>query len=235
MRALLLAAGLGTRLRPITHAVPKCLIPIKGEPLLKIWLENLSRAGMGPFLVNTHYLAEQVNAYLQVSPFANQVTLVHEENLLGTAGTLIANLNFFDGEDCMLIHADNFCLAGFSAFARAHRERPPECLMTMLTFRSDAPSQCGIVELDKRDVVTHFHEKVAAPPGNLANGAIYCLSREMLKILRTEMMTVKDFSTEVLPRFMGRIFTYKTDSVLIDVGSPTAYRKANRWDHPQVI
>mgnify|MGYP003956646267 CR=1 FL=1 len=66
MRAMLLAAGLGTRLQPITDKIPKCLVPIKGKPLLQIWLERLAQVGIGPFLINTHYLAEQVEAFIEL-------------------------------------------------------------------------------------------------------------------------------------------------------------------------
>lgn len=227
MRAILLAAGLGTRLRPLTNTIPKCLVPIKGEPLLGIWLERLAQAGMGPFLVNTHYLAEQVEAFIAASPHRKQVRLVHESSLRGTAGTLITNLDFFQGEDGMLIHADNFCLADIRAFVQAHRQRPPECMMTMMTFRTDTPSTCGIVELDERGVVIGFHEKVANPPGNLANGAVYILSSELLESMGTELRTVKDFSTEVLHRFVGRIYSYQTSEIFLDVGTPESYAKAN--------
>ena len=134
MRALLLAAGLGTRLRPLTKTIPKCLVPIKGKPLLEIWLEGLTEAGVGPFLVNTHYLACQVEDYVNSSQYRNVLTIANEPDLLGTAGTLMKNLDFFQGEDGMLIHADNYCLADLSAFQQAHRDRPNGCLMTMMTF-----------------------------------------------------------------------------------------------------
>jgi mannose-1-phosphate guanylyltransferase len=107
MRAILLAAGLGTRLRPLTGQIPMCLVPIKGKPLLERWLESLTKAGVGPFLINTHYLAAQVEEFIESSSYKDQVTLVHEHMLRGTAGTLIANLDFFQGEDGFLIHADN--------------------------------------------------------------------------------------------------------------------------------
>ena len=93
MRALLLAAGLGTRLRPITDTIPKCLVPINGAPLLQIWLERLTEAGIGPFLINTHYLEEQVKTFLEESAFLERAKLIHENYLLGTAGTLIENLD----------------------------------------------------------------------------------------------------------------------------------------------
>ena len=228
MRALLLAAGLGTRLRPLTDTIPKCLVSIKGQPLLDIWLGRLTQAGIGPFLINTHYLAEQVEAFIGANPYRERVKLVHEHEMQGTAGTLIANLNFFQGQDGLLIHADNYCLADFTAFQQAHHNRPPECLMTMMTFRTDAPSSCGIVELDDRGVVIGFHEKVAKPPGNLANGAVYILSAELLKRMGTDLHAMKDFSTEVLNRFVGRIYSYETLEAFLDVGTPENYRKANK-------
>jgi mannose-1-phosphate guanylyltransferase len=227
MRALLLSAGLGTRLRPLTETTPKCLVPVKGQPLLGIWLRQLSNAGIGPFLINTHYLAAQVKAYIDGSAFGESVTLVHESELLGTAGTLLANLEFFDCQDGFLIHADNYSRADLTKFVEAHHERPHGCVMTMMTFRSDNPSSCGIVELDGRGVVIGFHEKVKSPPGNLANAAVYIISTEMMEILRADFQRVSDFSTEVLPYFQGRIFTYQTPEAFYDVGTPENYAAAN--------
>lgn len=227
MKAILLAAGFGTRLRPLTNTIPKCLVPIKGKPLLQIWIERLIGSGIGPFLINTHYLSEQVNTFIGSSPFKDKVTLMHENKLLGTAGTLIGNLDFFQGEDGMLIHADNYCLADFNAFVQAHLHRPPECVITMMTFQTDDPENCGIVELDNRGVVLGFHEKVKSPPGNLANGAVYILSAGLLNSLSNELHSVTDFSTQVLHRFLGRIYTYETPEVFLDVGTPQTYTKAN--------
>jgi mannose-1-phosphate guanylyltransferase len=229
MRAILLAAGFGTRLRPLTNRMPKCLVPIKGRPLLEIWLKRLTEAGIGPFLINMHYLAEQVQVFIESSPHRDQVTLVYEHELLGTAGTLIANLDFLQGEDALLIHADNYCLADFRAFMTAHKQRPPNCVMTMMTFRTNNPSSCGIVELDERDVVVGFHEKVAKPPGNLANGAIYILSAELLMMMEgNDLCSAKEFSTEVLERFVGRIYAHETTENFIDIGAPESYASVNK-------
>ena len=227
MRAILLAAGLGTRLRPMTITIPKCLVSIHEKPLLQIWLENLSHYGIGPFLVNTHNFQEQVEEFLKNNTFEDQVFLTHETELLGTAGTLVKNLGFFQGEDGLLIHADNYCLANFKDFIQVHRQRPANCVFTMMTFRTDNPSSCGIVELDERGVVIGFHEKVKTPPGNLANGAIYLLSTEFLKSLGSDYQDASDFSTEIIHQFFGRIFSYETEELFIDVGSPESYHKAN--------
>lgn len=227
MKALLLAAGFGTRLRPLTDTVPKCLVPIKGQPLLYIWLHQLDDAGCGPFLINTHYKSEQVDTYLATSAYRTRATLAYEPVLLGTAATLIAHLDFFDGEDGLLIHADNYCLADFGAFIQAHRERPAHCLMSMMTFRTDNPSSCGIVTLDENNIVVGFEEKQENPSGNLANGAIYILSAELLKNLKQGNSGITDFSTQVLPTLLKRIYAHETSAQLIDIGTPTAYAKAN--------
>jgi mannose-1-phosphate guanylyltransferase len=227
MRALLLAAGLGTRLRPLTDTIPKCLVPIKGQALLDIWLERLTQTGIGPFFVNTHYLSEQVQAFVAASSYRDQVTLAYEKELQGTSGTLIANLNFFENQDGLLIHADNYCVADFRAFVKAHQQRPPGCVMTMMTFRTETPQSCGIVELDGRGVLVGFHEKVANPPGNLASCAIYLLSAELLRAMAAEFCTTTDFSTEVLPHLVGRVFTYETKEFFLDIGTPENYALAN--------
>ena len=227
MKTILLAAGLGTRLRPLTDNIPKCLVTIKGKPLLQIWLERLTNSGLDHFLINTHYLSNQVNDFINGSKFKNNCILKNESTLLGTAGTLLSNLNFIGEEDCMLIHADNYCLADFKEFIKSHNQRPSYCLMTMMTFQTDTPSSCGIVELDDNNIVIGFHEKVKHPPGNLANGAIYILSSELLKIVKEKYATATDFSTEILHHFLGKIYTYETNDLFMDIGTPEAYKIAN--------
>ena len=225
MRAILLAAGYGTRLRPMTNTIPKCLLPINGTPLLEIWLDNLSRAGIGPFLINTHYLADQVETHFRTSLHKHEVTLVYEPELLGTAGTLLANIDFFQEEDGLLIHVDNFSLCDLAKFVKAHQERPADCLMTMLTFCTDDPPSCGIVEVDERGVLMRFHEKVTHPPGKMANGAVYILSKEFIRDVSSRADNVRDISTQLIGQYLGRIYTYYTDAAHIDIGTPEAYLK----------
>ncbi len=229
MKVLLLAAGLGVRLRPLTDTVPKCLVPIGGKPLLEIWLDSLVEAGLGPILINTHYLETQVERFVEKSRHRDQVVLVSEPVLLGTAGTLRANLNFFENRGGLLIHADNYCLADINDFLAAHQRRPSSCLMSMMVFRTDQPSLCGIVEHDDQKVVVNFHEKVSRPPNNLANGAVYIFSPEFVKELSTPAYeSIADFSTEVIPRFLGRIYAHEISELFLDIGTPINYEYANR-------
>lgn len=227
MRTILLAAGFGARLRPLTHSIPKCLVPVKGKPLLGIWLERLTNQGYGPFLVNTHYLSQQVEAFIAGSPYRQQVTLMNEPRLLGTAGTLISNLPFLQGNDGLLAHADNYCLADFGAFREAHLKRPTGCDITMMTFLTNNPSSCGIVEVDAEGIVRGFHEKVTDPPGNEANGAIYLLSAKAQVEILQRWPEADDFSNGILPHFVGRIYSYRTREAFVDIGTPESYAFAN--------
>jgi len=227
MRAILLAAGFGTRLRPMTDSTPKCLVPINGKPLLQIWLERLTADGIGPFLVNTHYLSEQVEQFIKESEFRDQVEIVYEPKLLGTGGTLIKNIEFFQGKDGLLIHADNYCLADFNAFIAAHENRPNICKMTMMTFLTDDPSSCGIVEIDEEGIVIGFHEKVEQPPSNFANGAIYILSHDLIELVASKFNKILDISIELLPNLIHEIYTYETKNIFMDIGTIRNYDKAN--------
>ena len=183
MKAMILAAGRGTRLRPFTDQLPKCLMPINGRPILEWWLSRLIDIGIEGVLINTHYRADQVNRYLSTSRFGSYVDVVFEPTLLGTAGTVVKNKDFFSGEDGMLLHADNFCLADLAEFISAHKNREPNTLITMMTFLSNRPSESGIVEVDESGVVIGFYEKAKKPPGSLANGAVYILTNELLSSL----------------------------------------------------
>jgi mannose-1-phosphate guanylyltransferase len=219
MRALLLAAGIGSRLRPITDTIPKCLVPIHGRPLLDYWLDLLFAAGIERALINTHYQADKVRSFIAGSPWCDRVDLVHEDALLGTGGTILANHAYFGREPFLLAHADNLTDFDPRDFAAAHEARPPGCALTMLAFRTDDPKSCGILELDQDDIVTAFHEKVENPPSNLANAAVYILQPEVVDYGRAIGKAVADFQTEIIPAFLERIFAVEHRGYHRDIGS----------------
>lgn len=227
-RALLLAGGFGTRLRPLTDTVPKCLVPICGKPLLEIWFDLVFGGGVERALVNTHWLGEAVEAHVAGSRWRDRVDLVHEPELLGTGGTIKANRAYFGNEAFMVAHADNLTDFDVRGLGRAHAGRPHGCAMTMLAFEADRPEQCGILELDAHQVVTAFHEKVANPPSNVANGAIYVFEPEIADRIDAMPGPFIDLSTEIIPLYMGRIFAHQTDCFLRDIGTPESLKKAEK-------
>lgn len=226
MKAILLAAGYGKRLRPITFNIPKCLVKINNKSLLEIWLDNLSNAGINRFLINTHYLHEKVERFIKKSKYSNNIKISYESTLKGTSGTLIDNLDFIGNESCMLVHADNYCLANLKNFIKHHNSRPENCLITMMTFKTKEPEKCGVVKLDSVGRVIEFYEKVKFPNSNLANGAVYILSKKMINLLKTKFKNTTDFSNDVIPNLMGKIYTFETKDTFLDIGTPQSYNLA---------
>jgi len=222
VRAILLAAGLGTRLRPLTDSIPKCLVPIKGKPLLDIWCESLLNAGVEKILVNLHYKSEVVEDHLARSKFAASIVTVFEPVLLGTAGTLIKNRDFFSGDDGILLHADNYSEASISELIEAHQNRPKSCELTMLAFRTTTPETCGVLKVDSLSVLQAMHEKSKQDHGNLANAAFYVLSRRLIGELKNET----DFSTQVIPKYFGKALVVETGETFIDIGNQESYARA---------
>lgn len=240
MDALLLAAGRGTRLAPITDTLPKCLVDISGRPLLDYWLESLAQFdSIRHIFININYLGHLVEAYLLNSPFRDRVSLIREEVLLGTGGTLVSLLKshgpFHD--DLLVAHADNLSLFSLEAFFKRHQNRPEHCVATVLTFLSDAPESCGILEVDTREVVRVFHEKVKNPPGRLASGAVFIFSPEALRILseygvkRSDTAATEeifDLSRDFLPRLSGRLYTFNETQYHRDIGTLEALTRARK-------
>jgi len=228
LRALLLAAGLGTRLRPLTERIPKCLVPIRGKPLLAYWLDLLLPAGIERVLINTHYLPHAVEAFVAASAWRSRTTLLYEDRLLGTGGTVLANGDFFQGHPFLVAHADNLTLFDVGAFMARHARRPPGCAITMMTFDTDAPQTCGIVQQDGDGIVRAFHEKVPNPPGHRANGAVYIFEPEVLEFLRALRKPFADLSLDVVPSFLGRICTFHNAVYHRDIGNLESLARAER-------
>ena len=228
MRALLLAAGLGTRLRPITDTIPKCLVPIHGKPLLGYWLDMLIPNGIDRILINTHYLPDAVRSFVVASRWKDAIDLVHEDELLGTGGTIVKNRSFFVEQPFIVAHADNLTRSDVNAFVAQHRARPAGVEITMMTFTTDVPQSCGIVELDGEGIVKAFHEKVSNPPSNQANAAVYIFEPTVIGYMESLRKPFVDVSTEVIPRFLGRIQTFHNTDYHRDIGTPESLAAAER-------
>lgn len=227
MKALLLAAGLGTRLRPLTDTTPKCLVPIHGKPLLGYWLDLLLPSGIESVVINTHYLPECVRSYVAQSRWRDRITLFHEETLLGTGGTVLRARQYFSGKPFMVAHADNLTKFDVHAFLARHAHRPPNAAITMMTFTTDQPQASGIVVEDSNGIVQEFHEKSPHPPGDRANAAVYIFEPEVVDAIAMVGRPFVDLSIEIIPKFIGRIATFFNQDYHRDIGSPASLRKAD--------
>ncbi len=225
MKAFLLAAGLGTRLRPVTDTVPKCLVGIDGTPLLDIWLDALAGAGVTEVLVNVHHLPGQVVDHLAGRSWPTAVRTAFEPTLLGSAGTLLRHRDFVDGESMFLaVNADNLTDFDLTLLVEAHRASA--AVATLALFRAPDPSSCGIVEL-RDGVVTGFEEKPARPRGDLANAGLYAFGPEALDRIRGPLP--RDIGHDLLPALVGSAQGIDIgDAYFRDIGTPDALARADR-------
>jgi mannose-1-phosphate guanylyltransferase len=202
-------------------------VPIHGRPLLDYWLKALFDFGVEEVLINTHYMASTVEHFVQQSAWKEKIKIVHEEQLQGTGGTILTNRSFFHEETFLVAHADNLTIFNMEDFVSSHSARPAGTDLTMMLFESDNPQSCGIVELNSKGVVEAFHEKVNTPHGNLANAAVYLLEPVILEMMASLGKTEIDFSTEIIPKLLGKIFTYRNTIYHRDIGTMKSWSDAN--------
>ena len=175
MKAFLLAAGVGSRLRPITDTIPKCMVPIGGQPMLDIWLDAFDRAGVDEVLVNLHHLPDVVRHHLEQRAGTPVVRTFFEPELLGSAGTLAANRAWVDGEEMFLAcYADNLTDFDLSSLIQRHREHG--AIATLTVFHSEQPSAGGVVELDATGVIVGFEREAGQPSIRSSERWDVCLS-----------------------------------------------------------
>jgi mannose-1-phosphate guanylyltransferase len=228
MKAFLLAAGLGTRLRPITDSTPKCLLPVGGRPLLDIWLDALAKAGVTEVLLNAHHLADQVQAHMAARIDSPVVHLVVEPELLGSAGTLRANRDFVAGQEMFLaINADN--LTDFDLGVLIDTHRASGAIATLSVFRAPDPTKVGVVEV-RDGLVVGFEEKPAQPRGDLANAGMYAFAPGVIDDITGP--DPRDIGFHLLPKLIGRARTVALNgSYFLDIGTPEALRRArDDWE-----
>ena len=223
MKAFILAAGSGSRLRPLTDSVPKCLLPIQGAPLLEIWLENCAMAGISEVLVNVHSHAGKIRDFARTHKVPVRVHIAEEEELLGSAGTLAANRQFVSGEDVFFVlYGDvltNLNLLDLLAFHRDHAT-----VATLGIHHVPDPTQCGIVMTDEHDIVRGFVEKPAEPIGNWAFSGIMAARQQLFDFIPARRPA--DIGFHLLPQLVGRMSAYRISAFLLDIGTLHTYRAA---------
>lgn len=224
MKAFLLAAGHGTRLRPHTDSLPKCLLPIRGVPMLEIWLSLCRRNGISDVLVNTHAHSAAVVEFLSKWRDGIRVRVVEEPELFGSAGTLRANREWVEGDDKFWVfYADVLTCADLGAMLRFHSSASAASIGV---YAVPDPQRCGIVELDRNLLVTSFEEKPAQPRGNLAFAGIMVATRRLLDAIPEKRGA--DIACDVLPRLVGKTQAYYISDYLLDIGTLENYELAQQ-------
>jgi mannose-1-phosphate guanylyltransferase len=225
MKAFLLAAGLGTRLRPLTDTTPKCLLPVRGVPMLAIWLELCHRHGIDEVLINAHSHSEQIRDYLAAHQNGVKIKVVDEPVLLGSAGTVLANRKWVDGESCFwIIYADVLTNASLGRMMQFHRER--RGLATLGGYEVPDPERCGIMQVGAEGRIERFVEKPKTPVGRLAFSGLMIADAALLD--RIPGSPPADLGFHVLPSLAGKMHAWPVSDYLLDIGTIENYELAQK-------
>jgi mannose-1-phosphate guanylyltransferase len=223
MDALILAAGMGSRLEKFTRDIPKVLLPIKNQPLLDILIRKLIKLEIEKIIINTFYKANMVEDFLRDQDYFKRILISPEKKLLGTAGSLKLNLKFLSKDNFLVMHGDNYFADDLKSFVDFHKSDTSRSLMTMATFNSLAPHECGVVEIDSEKFIVNFHEKKKDPPTNKANAAIYLFKPGSRPIIQNLERNETDISNHLVPKLIGLSKVFELSGEFIDIGTPARY------------
>jgi mannose-1-phosphate guanylyltransferase len=225
MKAFLLAAGNGTRLRPLTDNVPKCLLPIHGVPLLEIWLKNCRSAGITEVLVNTHAHAESIRKFAAEQKTGVRICIAEEPELLGSARTLAESRKFIAGDEAFFVlYADVLTNVDLSRMLAFHQQK--HLAATLGIYQVPDPARCGIVTMDDKAVISDFAEKPAHPASNWAFAGVMVTGPAFFDFLPDQRPC--DIGFDVLPKMIGKMAAYKISEYLLDIGTISNYQHAQQ-------
>ena len=229
MKAILLAAGLGTRLSPITNEIPKCLVPIYNRPLLQYWIDLFEFHKIEKILINLHHFPDKVEEYISEYKGNIEIKQVFEKELLGSLGTVLQNQGFYENESFFLVcYADNLTNIDLSEIIKYHSSHDQP--FTMGLFHTNKPEQCGIAVVNKELLITDFIEKPKEPASNLASAGIFVIEPQLLHSFSfKDENSILDFGFDLLPQLVYRMKGFVINDYILDIGTLDNLNEANSY------
>ena len=237
MKGLILAAGQGTRLRPLTERCPKPMLPVGGRPLLAHTIGWLRDEGITEIAINLHYRPEAVTDFFSNGrSLGVKLTYSYEDLPLGTAGA-VWKLKEFLGQRFVVVYGDLLTRMDLSSMIAFHREK---CAMvTIALYRVPNPTECGLVEVDGEDRIQRFVEK----PGpeevftDWANAGVYVAEEGIIDYIPPG--TFYDFGRDLFPKVLQAgelLYGYRTSEYILDIGTMEKYHWAQEdWAVGRVV
>lgn len=226
MKAMVLAAGAGTRLRPLTDAIPKPMLPIGGEPLLVHLLRWLKRYGVGDVALNLHHLPEVIQEALgDGSRLGLNLIYSFEPELLGTAGAVKKLEAFFD-QPFVVVYGDLLLDGDLAALIDYHRSR--RALVTLGLKHTDDPQSQGMIACDSAGRVLRFVEKPARwdEVQRTANAGVYIVEPSVLQYIPADRPS--DWGHDMFPLLIAQgvpLYAQLLEGTVIDIGTPAVYEQ----------
>ncbi len=233
-QAVILSAGLGTRLRPLTDNIPKVMVPFAGKPLLEHHILQLKKHGVLEFLINVHYLPTVITDYFRDGSKWGVKIIYHVEGkILGTAGG-VKGFERQLGETFFVLYGDMFSVVDYSKMGEAFQKKPADALGMMIVGKNDHPADSDVAEVDESLKFLKIYPKPHAYPALPENfrtmDALFVFRKKILDYIPAGKQS--DLDREVLPKALAageELYGYECADFLQDIGTMERYRKVEDY------
>lgn len=224
MDVIILAGGLGTRLRSVVSEVPKCMAPIRSNPFLEYLLNQLKAYNINKVILSVGYLSEIIYNWVEEvrDNYPFKIEFSKEDEPLGTGGAIKKALNLVTSEEAFIVNGDTFFNIDFNEFLRLHTLSASPISLALKPMTNF--NRYGNVELNENGQIINFSEKKECSAGQI-NGGIYILNRELL--LSYNLPTKFSFEVDFLQKIVKEnlVHGYLFDNYFIDIGVPEDYER----------
>jgi mannose-1-phosphate guanylyltransferase len=226
MQAVILAGGLGTRLRPLTYTTPKPLLPVMNEPMV-VRLINTFPANVDKVVLAVSYMTDRLQAYFESHDTGRKVVLVEEKEPLGTGGA-VKNVEKEIDSTFMVFNGDVISSINLEGIIDFHRQKGG--LGTISMWEVEDPTRFGIIGTDEDERITRFFEKPKPEEvfSHWINAGVYILEPEVLDVMESGRVT--SIEREIFPPLAerGKLYGFKFRDYWLDAGTPEAYLASHR-------
>ncbi len=224
-QAIILAGGLGTRLRSVVSELPKCMAPVAGKPFLHYVLAHLQQQGVTDFIFSVGYKSEAIIEYLntQYSMFNVQYSI--EEYPLGTGGAIKLAAVKATEKNLLIVNGDTLFSVNVDKLSSLHEQHNADCTLSLKPMKEF--NRYGVVELNNDLSIASFKEKQFYESG-LINGGVYAL--QLASFLNEDLPEVFSFEKDYLEKLYNKRKMYGAvqDEYFIDIGIPEDYERAQK-------
>lgn len=223
MKALLLSAGKGERLKPLTNNIPKVMVDLNGKPCILYAIENLKKQGITEFAINTHYLPEKIKQYLgDGSKFGVKIIYSFEKDILGTSGSLNNFKDFFN-ETFIVVYSDVLANFDLKPILKTHLENKAEITIA-LDNKRDMHGK-GVVIIEKNKVLDFLEKPEKEIPNAFINSGFYIVEHSVVKMIPPGF---SDFAKEIIPQLVktGKVYCALHHGYIFDIGTFEDLEKA---------
>lgn len=224
---IILAGGLGTRLKPVINDVPKCMAPIDGKPFIDFVLDYCTKQGLSRFIFCLGYHKEKIMDHLSNRKNC-EILFSIEKKILGTGGALKNAESYIRSKQSIVLNGDTFVDINYPQLIDWHNDKGSE--ITLVINKNDDPGRYGLVSIDNNNKIKSFIEKKEGLKSGWINSGVYIINNSVLKSLaKGECFSLEK---DLFPKYLNKsFFAYKNDGIMVDIGTPESYLQSQSIIH----